>query len=297
MEGGGPVDLVLVRHGESEGNLAQFRSKSGIEDDWQGPFGERHSSKYRLTDRGRTQAVAAGEYIRKHIYPSFDRCYTSEYARAMETASLLELEHADWFVEFAIRERDNGVLGGLSKKERKEEYSEELERRERDLFYWQPPGGESIAGMCIRVDRFLDMLQKSCAGLRVIVVCHGNIMEGFRILLEKLTQWEWIKLRDSGDPRDKIHNCQILWYSRRDPETNRVRSNIKYMRSICPYDLTKSRFVWEKIETPSFSNQDLQDRVQTIPQLVNRKPEDEDRNSGIEDYIANSFLNIPTHIK
>ena len=68
----GPVDLVLVRHGESEGNLAQFRSKRGIEDDWQGPFGERHSSKYRLTDMGRSQAKQAGEFIKNNIYDSFD---------------------------------------------------------------------------------------------------------------------------------------------------------------------------------------------------------------------------------
>ena len=28
----------------------------------------------------------------------------------------------------------------------------------------------------------------------------------------------WVKLRDSGDPKDKIHNCQIFWYSRRNPK-------------------------------------------------------------------------------
>merc|ERR1712110_361787 len=126
------------------GNLAQFRSKHGIEDDWEGTFGERHSSHYRLTDKGREQAKQAGEHVRNNIFPSFDRCFTSEYVRAMETASLLGLENSDWFVEFNLRERDNGVL----------------------------------------------------AGLRVIVVCHGNIMEGFRIILEKLTQHSWIRLRD-----------------------------------------------------------------------------------------------------
>lgn len=68
----------------------------------------------------------------------------------METAGLLGIDNAEWSVEFSIRERDNGVLGGLSKKERKEEYAEELQRRDRDLFYWQPPGGESIASMCFR---------------------------------------------------------------------------------------------------------------------------------------------------
>lgn len=70
---GGPVDLVLVRHGESEGNLANYRSKCGFEEDWTGEFRNRHSSQYRLTDHGRTQAKIAGEYIRENIYKSFDR--------------------------------------------------------------------------------------------------------------------------------------------------------------------------------------------------------------------------------
>lgn len=68
----GPVDLVLVRHGESEGNLAQYRSKHGIEDDWKGEFGERHSSRYRLTDEGRKQAAFAGKWIKENIYSEFD---------------------------------------------------------------------------------------------------------------------------------------------------------------------------------------------------------------------------------
>jgi len=146
----GPVDLVLVRHGESEGNLAQIRSKHGVEDDWKGEFGDRHSSRYRLTDEGRRQAEKTGEFIKENIFSQFDMYYTSEYARAMETAALLGMKGADWNVEFNLRERDNGVLGSKSKQERKKEFADELARRERDLFYWQPPGGESVATMCLR---------------------------------------------------------------------------------------------------------------------------------------------------
>jgi len=212
----------------------------------------------------------------------------------METASLLDLDHADWFVEFNLRERDNGVLAGLSKKERKSEYAHELVRRERDLFYWQPPGGESVAGMCMRVDRFLKSIERSCAGLRVIVVCHGNIMEGFRIILEKLTQHSWIRLRDSADPSDKIHNCQIFWYSRRDPKTRVVRSNIKFCKSICPWDTSKSRNDWEHVVQPSFSNQDLLEHVQTIPQLVNSdRSKDVADGTTAEDDVS-SYQNIPS---
>jgi len=43
-----PIDLVLVRHGESEGNIAQEMSKLNDDTLWdkQG-FKERHTSKYR----------------------------------------------------------------------------------------------------------------------------------------------------------------------------------------------------------------------------------------------------------
>lgn len=68
----------------------------------------------------------------------------------METSALLGFEHADWQVEFNLREKDNGVLAGLSKNQRAEEYAAELARRERDIFYFEPPGGESIATMCNR---------------------------------------------------------------------------------------------------------------------------------------------------
>jgi len=187
----------------------------------------------------------------------------------METAGLLNMDNADWNVEFIIRERDNGVLGGLSKKERKEEFADELKRRERDLFYWQPPGGESVATMCIRVDRFLKILESTCSGMRVLVVCHGNIMEGFRILLERITQDKWIQLRDSKDPTDKIHNCQIFWYSRRNPETRHIHGSSKWIKSICPWNTKLSTNKWERIERPNFTNEDLMKRVNTIPQLVN----------------------------
>jgi len=75
MSGLLPIDLVLVRHGESEGNLAQRRSKQGDESDWSKDFKERHTSKYRLTDLGRRQAVVAGKWIKDNIGEKFDRFF------------------------------------------------------------------------------------------------------------------------------------------------------------------------------------------------------------------------------
>ena len=139
-----------------------------------------------------------------------------------------------------------------------------------------------------RVDQFLKSLERNCAGLRVLVVCHGNIMEGFRILLERLTQNQWINLRDSGDPKDKIHNCQIFWYSRRNPETRYIHGSIKWTKSICPWKTELSPNKWEPLVRPHFTNEDLSSHVQSIAQLVNNDPTKDESaaDAGVDSYQA-----------
>lgn len=68
VEGAMPIDLVFVRHGESEGNRAQERSRAGDDSDWE-IFSQRHTSKYLLTDVGREQARITGEYVQVPYSP------------------------------------------------------------------------------------------------------------------------------------------------------------------------------------------------------------------------------------
>jgi broad specificity phosphatase PhoE len=74
----------------------------------------------------------AGKYIKEYIGEKFDRYYTSEYVRAMETAALLDLPNARWYTEIVLRERDKGPLDNTSIIERNEKWAEEMERRKRD---------------------------------------------------------------------------------------------------------------------------------------------------------------------
>ena len=106
-----PVDLVLVRHGESESNLAQKLALRGHIQAWSDEFRKRHNSRCRLTDRGRHQAVKAGEWIKRHIGNYFDVYLTSEYVRAMETAAHLALPSASWRTEFRAGLRGGGGVG------------------------------------------------------------------------------------------------------------------------------------------------------------------------------------------
>ena len=57
----------------------------------------------------------------------------------------------------------------------------------RSTLHWVPHGwivGESMADMCVRLQMFLQQLRDTSSGLRVLVVCHGQVMRAFQALLE-----------------------------------------------------------------------------------------------------------------
>lgn len=159
-----PISLTLVRHGESEGNIAVNRSKKGDHSDYTPEFMAKHSSRWRLTERGRGQVKIAAEWLRRHHPGSFDRHYTSDCIRAQETAALLCRANARWYSDIYLRERDRGDLDVCSHEEAIAKYSDSLRRREIDPFYWCPPNGESMAQLCMRIDRFLDTLHRDGSG-------------------------------------------------------------------------------------------------------------------------------------
>ena len=166
-----PMDLVIVRHGQSEANMMIEMTKGG---DLSGQLAmheaKRHDSDMRLTDKGREQARAVGAWLREHA-PRFDAFYCSQYVRTKETAAEMGLDGAQWHADLMIRERDQGVQdGGGDVKMNLDD--EERFRAEKSPMYWQPIAGESMAGVVTRVRHFLDTLAQCSAGMRVVVVCH-----------------------------------------------------------------------------------------------------------------------------
>ena len=181
-------EIVLVRHGESEGNVAFNRSVAGDHSLYSGAFLERHSSFWRLTDRGRAQALTAGEWLRDNCDLNYDGFYTSEYLRAMETAALLDMQQGRWRPEVMLRERDWGEYDLLDQLQRKNAYRQYEKRRRRESLFWAPPGGESLAQVVQRVDSVLLFTNRRYSGGRVILACHGELMWAFRLRFERLTQ-------------------------------------------------------------------------------------------------------------
>jgi broad specificity phosphatase PhoE len=144
-----PIDIILVRHGQSEGNVAITASINGDESYMTDEFKKRHVSTYKLTKNGVKQAKAAGEWIKKNVNPpKFGRYLASEYVRAIQTAAYMDLQNADWQLDFFLREREWGDLDGLTISEQKKVYARSFEKKDAEPFYWTPPNGESFANLC-----------------------------------------------------------------------------------------------------------------------------------------------------
>lgn len=262
------ADLVLIRHGESEGNVARQRSLQGDHSLFYGEFLHRHSCNWRLTDRGRQQATAAGDWLRKNGLIHFDRLLVSEYLRAMETAARIELPDAKWFAEMLIRERDWGQMDLMSEHDRMIKMQDELKRRDLDRFYYAPPGGESLAAVAQRADRLLCVLHRECADKKAIVVCHGEVMWAMRTRIERMSQDTFRELQESGQMVDQIHNGHILHYTRRNPQTGEMAPYFTHLRSVCPWNEKLSPKGWMKIERPVYDNKMLLAVAERVPRMI-----------------------------
>ncbi|HVM14463.1 MAG TPA: histidine phosphatase family protein [Egibacteraceae bacterium] len=270
-----PVDVVFVRHGRSEGNEAREQSKRGDERHYTPEFRSRRNREWRLTEAGIQQAQAAGAWIAANVTETFFRYVTSEYLRARETAAHLDLAAARWTQDILLRERSWGHADFvMPESERFERFAAELAARREDPCYWRPPDGESLAEVCLRVERVVERLRRECAGQRCVVVTHEDVMWAARFVLEGLTQERWREMLLSADPYDKIHNGQVLHYTRRDPETGELGARLQWVRSVCPWDPARSRDAWQHVEAPSFSNNELLASVAEVKRLVAGEPLD-----------------------
>ena len=157
------MKLYLIRHGQSETNL-QHRHGGWI----QTP----------LTEKGEEDARRAGARI-AHV--SFDKIYTSDLLRAMQTADLA-LPEGEKEALSCLREVNVGSLQGRLVAEVQAEYGEDYLRNKLKKDY-SPYGGETRAQFRDRVVPFLAMLEQSDYE-NVAVFSHGGTME---IIFELLT--------------------------------------------------------------------------------------------------------------
>ena len=173
-----------------------------------------------------------------------------------------------------LRERDWGEYDLASWAVRRERFKLEEARRKRESLFWAPPGGESLAQVMQRVDNLLLFMNRRFDGKRIIATCHGELMWAFRIRFERLTQRRYMQMEREALLSEKMHNGQVLCYSRRCPTTGELFSDFRFTRSVCPWDLALSgspewRPLQPERESGLFDNQSLWEAIDAHPRLYN----------------------------
>jgi broad specificity phosphatase PhoE len=208
-----PSELVLVRHGQSIGNLAdeKAREAKALRLDL-----ELRDADVPLSDAGREQAEAVGRYLAKlPDSEAPDVVVSSPYRRAAETA---ERAIGTWggdvdlLFDERLRERDLGVFDGMTGYGIREEYAQEAARR--DLigkFYYVPPSGESWCDVSLRVRSILRDLE-GWEGQRLWLFTHQAVIMSFRYVLENLTEPELLDI----DREEPLPNCSMTRYREQD---------------------------------------------------------------------------------
>jgi probable phosphoglycerate mutase len=200
-----PHELMLVRHGESAGNvardLAEGEGRTVID------IAERDMD-VDLSARGELQARALGTWLAERSNrPTV--VLASPYVRARRTAELAVSAsglHVGVVLDERLREREFGALDRLTHAGIAERFPAEAELRARvGKFYHRPPGGESWCDVGLRVRSALDSITRAHRGERVMVVAHEVVIHMFRYVLENLSEQEVLALSRKRD----LPNCSV----------------------------------------------------------------------------------------
>ncbi len=173
-------NILLIRHGQSEWNkLNLFTGFKNIE----------------LSEQGIDEANKAGQNF-KNLNIKFDIVFTSELKRAQETAKIILKNLDQWdhlydegkiIKDINLNERDYGDLTGLNKKETADKFGEEQVLKWRRGYSDQPPNGESLEDVVIRVkiyfEESINPAIQSADNNNILIVAHGNSLRALLIVM------------------------------------------------------------------------------------------------------------------
>lgn len=205
-----PRELLLIRHGESAGNVARALAlrdgRSDIEI-------AGRDCDVALSALGEQQSQALGCWLARH-WGEPDVLLSSPFERAVQTAALMT-GAAGWEspavrTDERLREKEFGMLDRLTRRGIEERFPEQAAMRAAlGKFYYRPPGGESWTDVLLRLHSFLGALGLDYAGKRVVVVSHQVVVLCLRYLIEGLDERRILQIDAQGD----VANCSITQYA------------------------------------------------------------------------------------
>lgn len=209
------IDFLLVRHGESQGNVNRKA------------YREVADEEIPLTAKGRRQARAVGKFLAawlKANRPGEEVCmFVSSYGRARETAqeiftaiarkNIVHVRETD-----LLAEQSAGIISGVPFEEWAKthpQYAEQFERnrKSRTIHFSLVPGGETRAQVELRQRAFFNTLYRYWQDHGkgpCIIVSHGVTLRQQAKVLLGLT-------REQSDAQKNPDNCDVRLIRRREP--------------------------------------------------------------------------------
>ena len=152
--------VFAIRHGETGWNAEQRFQGHGDSP---------------LTETGRDQAAALGLRMKSF---QFNSLISSDLGRAQQTAAIIaRITGHTVETDSRIRERNYGVLEGLTVPEIKARHSEILEKLDENDPDYMIPMGENHRQHYERNASFLDELLHHRAGTSIALVIHGGVLD------------------------------------------------------------------------------------------------------------------------
>jgi broad specificity phosphatase PhoE len=171
--------LIMVRHGESEGNSIRRFTTSG---------------EAKITELGRRQAHEAATRIKLKYHPTL--VIASTFARARETGQIIANELGipiEYEKEF--REMSLGDLAGQPYESIAQDPTFDPQRS----WLWRAPNGESHEDVLKRVAPVLDSVIHKYPDDEIVVVSHGGVMRAV-----------WAHVTGSWENAHVPPNCGIV---------------------------------------------------------------------------------------
>ena len=268
-----PLDLLFIRHGESEANIVQKRDDHGVDRVVAETIFARPDWRQRLTARGIDQAKQAKAYIDQELggLQAFDARYVSPFLRTRETAAYIGGDALDgWTIDDRIVERSWGVYGKMPRAEQRAQFPLTAAEKLANPWYIRLDGGESMPDVYGRFRDFQGTLHREQANKRVLVVSHGDFINAARYGIERMMPEEWEKLDSNRDYT--IRNCTILHYTRQNPnDPTDIREKIRWRRYVYPDAVQESPDGGEWVELAErrrYSGAELLGQIEQAPNLL-----------------------------
>jgi len=189
-----PKRIILIRHGESEGNVNKRI------------YNQKPDFSLLLTDKGKQQAKAAGNLVKETLGDEKIKFYVSPLFRTRQTFKHICESFPDtqyqWQEEPRLREQEWGHLRSM------EECIEiEKQRDNYGTFYFRIPDGESAADVYDRVSDFFNTLyrdfEKKDYPPNAVMVTHGM---SIRLFLMRWFHFTVEEFELIANP----HNCAMI---------------------------------------------------------------------------------------